>query len=114
SDASHAAISCAMVASVCFSAGAQVHGRKRSCGKRSITWRPLLYAPQPRRNFPRRDAERNFVMWLRIAWLDATGAEASRTARHSDASRDVGPFARLVPECLRLVGGGSRGITEPP
>jgi hypothetical protein len=111
-DARQRAKACATVTSVCAFGGAQVEGRKRSSGKRSITWRPLLYAPQPRRNFRRRDAERNFVMWLRIAWLDATGVEASRTARHSGPGRDVGPFARFVRECLRLVGAGHCDVVE--
>ena len=41
-------------------------------------------------------------MWLRIAWFDATGEEASRTV---DPGRP-GPFARMVRECLILVGAG--------
>ena len=41
-------------------------------------------------------------MWLRIAWLEATGKEASLTAD----PRRPGPFARMVQECLKLVGAG--------
>jgi hypothetical protein len=74
--------------------------------------RSLLYAPEPRRNFPKRNAERDFVMWLSIAWVEATGKAPSRTARHADASRKLGPFARFVRECLCLVGAKDANAVE--
>ena len=91
---------CAKVASLCR-VGGHNQGRKRRTGKKSRTWQPLLHAPNPRRNFSKRDAERNFVIWLRSAWLDATGDLPSKTADH----RKRGPFVRVAHECLRLVGG---------
>jgi hypothetical protein len=41
------------------------------------------------------------VIWLKAAWLDATGDMPSKTADH----RKRGPFVRVMGECLRLVGG---------
>jgi hypothetical protein len=93
---------CATIVKLCQYGGGWAEGRKRPSGKRSWTWRPYLRAPEPRRHFPKRDAERTFVMWIRIAWLDATGEEAALT---SDPRRP-GPFARMVRKCLCLVGAG--------
>jgi hypothetical protein len=84
-------------------------GRLRPSGKRSRpVLKRLLFAPEPQKNFPKRVAERNFVMGLSIAWLEATGTAPPRTARHADDSRDIGPFARFARECLRLV--GAKGV----
>jgi hypothetical protein len=91
---------CARVVKLCQYGGRRIEGRKRPSGKRSWTWRPYFRAPEPQRHFPKREAERTFVMWLRIAWLEATGKEAPRTTD----PRRPGPFARMVKECLRLVG----------
>jgi hypothetical protein len=42
-------------------------------------------------------------MWLRIAWLDATGER--QRARTAARTLDIlGPFAKFVCECLNLVG----------
>jgi hypothetical protein len=51
-------------------------------------------------------------MGLSLAWVEATGLAPSRTARPRDASRDVGPFARFVRECLSLVGAGNADAVE--
>lgn len=91
---------CAKVVKLCQYGGGWIEGRKRPSGKRSWTWRPYFRAPEPQRHFPKREAELTFVMWLRIAWLEATGEEAPRTTD----PRRPGPFARMVKECLRLVG----------
>ena len=95
------------LASLCRIGGRRVDGRRRSSGKRSSpSLRPNLYAPTASKNFLRREAERNFVERISIAWGKGTGKKPPRTARHADASRGIGPFARLVRECLRLVGAG--------
>jgi hypothetical protein len=95
----------AALASHCRIGGQLVEGRRRSSGRRSSpTLRPNLYAPRARKNFPRREAERNFVERISIAWREATGKDPPRTARRASAERELGPFARLVKECLRLVG----------
>jgi hypothetical protein len=78
-----------------------------------MQWRPLLYAPDARRHFQKRAAERDFVMWLRLAWAEATGEPPSRTARRAEKSyRDLGPFARFVRECLRLAGAPYAEVVE--
>src|SRR5262249_27006246 len=77
---------CEAITRLCRFGGRLVEGRRRPTGKRSRpTFRPLLYAPEPRRNFPKRDPERDFVMWLSIAWREVTGSAPSRTARHRGA-----------------------------
>jgi hypothetical protein len=96
---------CESVARLCLLGERRVPGRRRPSGKRSRpTIRPLLQAPEPRRNFPKRDVERHFVMGLQLAYLEAMGTKPPLTARHADDSRSVGPFARFAAECLRLVG----------
>jgi hypothetical protein len=95
----------AALASHCRIGGQLVEGRRRSSGKRSSpTLRPNLYAPTARRNFLRREAERNFVERISIAWEKSTGKKPPRTARRADDSRRIGPFTRLVQECLDMVG----------
>ncbi len=62
-------------------------------------WVPLLYAPPPTRAEPRREAEREFVMWLRVAVV-----EAGAVIPHAFDHRKPGPLARMVAECLVAVG----------
>jgi hypothetical protein len=96
---------CAAIESLCRIGGQLVEGRRRALGKRSrASFRAHLFAPSSVRHFPKREAERRFVSRLSIAWRKATGKEPPRTARRRGAERDIGPFARLVRECLRLVG----------
>jgi hypothetical protein len=70
--------------------------------RRSDPWRPLLVGPKPCQHFPKRDAERDFVMWLQLAWLEATGKPPSLAANPARP----GPFVRMVRKCLALVGAG--------
>jgi hypothetical protein len=100
---------CEAIARLCQFGGESVPGRRRPGGKQSRpTWRPLMYAPKPQRNFPKRDAERNFVMWLSMAWLEATGSAPTPTARYGNE----GPFARFARECLRLIGAPHADVSE--
>jgi hypothetical protein len=100
-DAAQREESCAKIATLCQFGGSYVKGRLRSpSGKRSRTWDPLLHAPKPRPRFPKRDAERNFVMWLQIAWMEATGKQPSLAANPARLS----PFGRMAQACLKLVG----------
>lgn len=87
---------------LCQLGGRYVQGRRRPSGKRSITWRPLLHAPEPNRHSPKRAAERNFVMHLQLAWLEATGNAPSLAGN----SARPGLFVRMVRKCLELVGAG--------
>jgi hypothetical protein len=69
--------------SSCQIGGQLVEGRRRPSGKRSSpSLRPELYAPAPSRNFLRREAERNFVERLSIAWarVRARNRPAQRAA----------------------------------
>jgi hypothetical protein len=91
---------CDIYETLCCMGGRVVLGRRRSLGRRSRSWQPLLEAPERRRNFPKRQAEQHLVMLLQIDWLLATGTNPPVTADH----RNPGPFARMVRECLRLVG----------
>ena len=102
---------CTSVARLCRTGGGYVDGRLRRSGKRSRTWRWRLYAPEPRSHFPKRQAERDFVMWVRLAWLEAVGEAPSATVnpgrgklRPNGSREPAGLFARMVRECLRLVG----------
>jgi hypothetical protein len=99
---------CAAIVKLTQFGGEYRKGRKRPGGKRSRTWQPLLYAPQRQRNFPKREAERDFTMWLAAAYGDAVGQLPARTAD----SRAPGPFARMVGECLRLVGAPNASAVE--
>lgn len=97
---------CGTILKLCQYGGKYVEGRRRPTGKRSRTWRALLHAPQRIRNIAKRDAERNFVMWLQVAWLEATGTQPSLAAN----SERPGPFARMVRKCLALVGAGHADV----
>jgi hypothetical protein len=95
---------CDTVLKLCQYGGKYGEGRRRDSGKRSRTWWPLLIGPKPSRNFARRDAERNFIMCLQLAWLEATGAPPSRAAKRALNREISGPFARMAEKSLRLVG----------
>jgi len=100
-----------LIARLCSMGGEEVEGRSRKGGKQSrSTWRPVFHAPYKQRQFPKRKAERDFVMWLQIAWCEAVGEKPSQTARHGDSSRKLGPFARMAEECLRLVGASDADV----
>jgi hypothetical protein len=90
---------CEMIERLCRIGGGYVVGRKRSPGKRSKTWRPLLFAPVPDKHPPKREAELQFVMNLQLAWLEAVGKPPTATVNPSRPDR---PFANLVKKCLKL------------
>ena len=64
--------------------GSIVAGRKRSGGRHSRSLKPLLRLPEridPGR--PRGEAEREFVQWMAVAYVEATGRTAAyRTLQH--------------------------------
>jgi hypothetical protein len=57
----------------------------------------ILHAPTPRR--PRRQAELDLIMWIEVAYLEATGMKPTLTA---DPKRP-GPFARMVKAILKKI-----------
>jgi hypothetical protein len=71
-------------------------------------WRRYLRAPKPQRHFPKRDAEREYVTLLTFAWTEATGEMPAPTADPGCP----GPYARMVQECLDLVGAGHADAVE--
>src|SRR5262249_37097686 len=63
--------------------GRVVAGRKRSGGRRSRSFKPLLKLPeQSKRGRPRGEAEREFVQWLALDYVVATGRPPPRTAHY--------------------------------
>jgi hypothetical protein len=95
---------CDVVKRLCRIGGELAEGRRRPSGKRSRSaWRPHVYAPKARPDFPRRDAERCFVARLSAAWCYVVRQAPPRTVRHRIA-RESGPFVRFVRKCLDLVG----------
>jgi hypothetical protein len=79
-------------------------GRKRPSGRRSITWKPHLIGPSPSRAEPRREAERQFVMFLQF---DMARMGVNVPVRIDP--RKPGPFAWMVAECLVLIGATGSG-----
>jgi hypothetical protein len=63
----------------------------------------ILHAPTPHPRPPRRKAELDLVMWLRVAYLDATGMPPTHTANPNRP----GPFARMVQTCLDKIAPGT-------
>jgi hypothetical protein len=99
---------CAAIASLLRIGGRWKQGRRRPSGRRSISFVPELYAPTLRKHLPKRKAERDFVMWLQLAYLNATEQSPPHTAHHVNR----GPFARMVKACLQLVGAQAADAVE--
>jgi hypothetical protein len=87
---------CETIARLCRVSACWEKGRRRPGGKRSMTMVSTLHAPELQQHPARQKAELNFVMWLRLAYLDATGEPPSLTAN----PKRPGPFARMVQHCL--------------
>jgi hypothetical protein len=60
--------------------------------------KPLLHAPRP----PRRNAELDLIMWIEVAYYEATGMKPALTANR----QRPGPFARMVQDILNEVAPG--------
>ena len=63
-------------------------------------WITKLHAPKKQRNFPKRAAEKAFIINLQLTWLKSTGQMPAVTANHEV----TGPFVRFAEECLVLAG----------
>jgi hypothetical protein len=86
-------------------------GRKRSGGRRSQSFKPLLRLPERiGRGRPRGEAERDFVQGLALAYVEVTGRSPPRTANYKSAIR--GPFPRFVHRCFELVGAPTGNVTR--
>ena len=68
--------------------------------------KPLLYAPEPPRRPPRRKAELDFVMWLEVAYVEATGMPPTHMANPDRP----GPFACMVQACLKKIAPGANAV----
>src|SRR5262245_4102882 len=92
--------------------GRVVDGRKRPDGRRSRSFKPRLRLPpqQIKPGRPRGEAEREFVQWLAVAYVEATGRSPPRTAHHNIDIR--GPFPRFVHRCFELVGAPTGNVTR--
>jgi hypothetical protein len=101
---------CDVVRQFCSMGGKYIEGRKRPSGKRSTTWAPLLHASERVSHPAKRETERQFVIQLQIGWLEATGELPALTANPGH----LGPFARMVRECLRLAGAGYEEADKHP
>jgi len=95
---------CNEIAQLCRVGGGMVQGRNRPSGKKSLQWTVSLHAPDKRKTFTKRDAERSFIINLQLAWLEGTGTKAAVTANHEVP----GPFTRFVKDCLEFA--GVRGV----
>jgi hypothetical protein len=91
---------CEAIIDRCEIGGRKVPGRDRPSGRRSWTWEPVLWVPEMNRHPEIRSAERTFIMWLQVAWAEATGTTVPVTAHHYYA----GPFAKLAKKALSLMG----------
>jgi hypothetical protein len=91
--------------------GGPVEGRKRPGDRRSRSFKPLLRVPETvRRGRPLESADREFVQWLAVAYLEGAGHPPPLTAHQSIDIR--GPFPRFAYRCFELVGAPSGNVTR--
>jgi hypothetical protein len=98
---------CNIVLMLCQHGGYYVEGRQRPSGRRSRTWCPILHAREPIPKPAKRDAERNFIMFLQLTWLEATGVKPALSANAASltaTAERAGPFIKMAKECLELIG----------
>jgi hypothetical protein len=94
---------CETIANGCRIGAGIIEGRMRPSGKRSKSWQWMIYGPTLSRNAPKRQAERDFVMHLQLAWAESVGKKPPLAA---NVNR-LGPFALMVQAALKAVGAGS-------
>ena len=103
-DADQRVRACELIADLTHTGGGYVEGRRRPRASgghyRSLEWRPFFYAPDARRNFPKRGAERHCLRLLRIAYMEAVGRHPPRAVQRGLP----GPFAKMVQKFFELVG----------
>jgi hypothetical protein len=97
---------CEAISRLCRIGACREEGRRRPGGKRSITIASTLHAPELQQHPARKKAQLNFVMWLRVAYIEATGKRPSPTANPVRP----GPFARMVQLCLDKVQASANAV----
>jgi hypothetical protein len=85
---------CEMLALLCRSGGTRLPGGD------IVPYGPAQ--PESRRDFPRRQAERYFLMLLRNVWFEAKGIWPGKAANANHRTL----FVKMVQECLNLAGAG--------
>jgi hypothetical protein len=88
---------CDRIFSLCTIGRRRELGRDRGGGKRSETVAIKYYAPKQTRHPAKREAEMTFIMWVQVAWTDATGSPPSLAASYERR----GPFVRLIDTLFR-------------
>lgn len=80
---------------------------------------PHLYLPKrqlkPELRSPKRQPERDFIMFLQVDFFNATGRHPPVTARkyeHSDGTLRPSPFVEMVRKCLELLGAEKVDVIE--
>jgi hypothetical protein len=99
---------CAAIVSLLRIGGRRQEGRRRPGGKRSMTFTATLHAPKLQKHPQKRQAERNFVMSLQLAYTEATGQLPSLTVN----PERPGPFAKMAKVCLKSIGMPAAGVIE--
>jgi hypothetical protein len=99
---------CLAIVSLLRVGGRWQEGRRRPGGKRSMTFVAALHAPKLQKHPPKRRAERDFIMWLQVAYAEATDQLPPLTAN----PERPGPFARMAKACLRQLGMEAADVVE--
>jgi hypothetical protein len=97
---------CETIASLCRIGAGWREGRRRPGGQRSMTMVSVLHAPPLQQHPARREAQLNFVMWLQVAYVEATGEPPSPTAH----PRRPTPFAKMAQVCLDKLQAGANAV----
>jgi len=91
--------------------GRVVAGRKRASSRRSRSFKPLLWVPeQTKPGRPRKEAEREFVQSLALAYVEVAERPPPRTAHYNIDIR--GPFPHFVHQCFEFVGAPTGNVTR--
>ena len=91
--------------------GSRIVGRRRAGDRRSQSFKPFLNVPtNVERKRPHDEAGREFVRWLALAYLEATGELPPHTAHYDDAI--IGPFPKFARRCFELAGAPGGNVTR--
>lgn len=99
---------CSAIFSLCSMGRGRRKKRNRPTGRKSETVEIDFFAPSATRHPPKRQAEINFIMWVQIAWLEATKEEPTLSA----SFENPGPFVRLIKHCFSQAGADYANAVE--